>query len=419
MAGNSIFIAKRKNERTHVLLRAYRREALAKVNYDFTPDALDKLLLAQDPESFVYAVSDFHPLSLFPLCEREAKTRPRKQTVRQFRADCKSFYESIDGAVLMEECTGLKDDGTELNKSSLKRAVREFDAVRNGAFLCYLSDNAFTEDDYVVAEPVQDWIAAKAFVSNIIRFQAYLGNDAVDLDFEDMPAHNGCWIYGKSFDRNIRERARQFSYNPGWHGGNAGEAAADLFDPETVSSSNPLLSKYLDQRDEGPTKRLRNSIHIRFKAAQGIFGEPLSLFAKGRKSVTDRSLYLVADLDCPAMEIALDYINALLLTTEGLRSENDAALGWEADYIASALNEADRPGVTFYSQWARLVYYAAFHPQHVKAGVCKNCGRPMLNHTGRKLRQFCRPSCRTAYYNAHMGEAAMTKLAGCESSCTA
>lgn len=402
MAGNGIFIAKQKNERTHVFLRAYRREALAKVDYVFSADVLDKLLLAQDPESFTYAVSDFYPLSFEPLCKREMKTRPRKQTVRQFRANYESFYEFIDEAVLMEEYTGVKDDGTELNKSSLKRAVKEFDAVRNGNFLHYLSDNAFAENDYVVVEPVQDWTAAKAFVSNIILFQAYIGNEAVSLDFDEVTTHNGYWIYGKAFDKRIRERVKQFTYNSEWRNETVGETLMDLFNSEASSFSNPLLSKYFNWSDRESKNRLRNSAHIHFKAAPSVFGEPLSLFAKGRKAVTDRSLYLVADLDCPEREIARDFIKAVLLTTQGLKSEDGKPLGWEYDY-ASALDEVDKPDVVFHSQWSQLAYEVSFHPQDVKAAVCKNCGRPMLNRTGSKLRQFCRPSCKTAYSNAHRG----------------
>lgn len=402
MAGNGIFIAKQKNERTHVFLRAYRREALDKVDYSFSADALDKFLLAQDPESFTYAVSDFYPLSLEPLCKREMKTRPRKQTVKQFRANCESFYEFIDDAVLMEEYTGVKDDGTELNKSSLKRAVKEFDAVRSGNFLHYLSDNAFAENDYVVAEPVQDWTAAKAFVSNIILFQAYIGNEVVSLDFDEVTTHNGYWIYGKAFDKRIKERVKQFTYNSEWRNETVGEMLVDLFNSETAYFSNPLLSKYFDWKDKEQKNRLRNSAYIHFKAAPSVFGEPLSLFAKGRKAVTDRSLYLVADLDHPEKEIARDFIKAVLLTTQELKSENNKPLGWEYDY-ASALDEPSNPDVVFHSQWSQLIYEVAFHPQDVKAAVCKNCGRPMLNRAGSKLRQFCRPSCKTAYSNAHRG----------------
>ena len=405
MAGNGIFIAKRKRERTHVYLRAYRREALAKADYAFSIDSLDKFLLAQDPESFTYAVSDFYPLSLEPLCKRETKSRPRKQTVKQFRANCESFYEFIDEAVLMEEYTGVKDDGTELNKSSLKRAAKEFDAVRNGNFLHYLSDNAFADNDYVLAEPVQDWTAAKAFVSNIVLFQACIGDKTKSLDFNEMTTHNGYWIYGKAFDKRIKERVKQFTYNSEWRNETVGEMLGELRKSDFEHYTDPLFSKYLKWDSSKMLNHLQNSEHIRFKAAPSVFGEPLSFFAKARRAVTDRSLYMVADLDCTEREIALDYINALLVTTQELKSENGKALGWETDYVDSALNEADRPGVTFYSQWARLVYEVAFHPQDVRATVCKNCGRPMLNRTGSKLRQFCRPSCRTAYSSEHKGDA--------------
>ena len=400
MAGNNIFIAKQKNKRTHVFLRAYRQEALAKVDFAFSTDTLDKFLLAQDPESFTYAVSNFYPLSLEPLCKRELKTRPRMQTVKQFRANCDSFYEAIDEVVLMEEYTGVKDNGIEINKASLKRAVKGFDAIRNDSFLRYLSDNAFAENDYVIAEPVQDWTAAKAFVSNIILFQAYIGNKAVSPTSDEVALHNGYWLFGKVFDERITERVKQFVYNPEWRNKTARDTPTDLFSSETANFSNPLLSKYFDWSDEDSKNHLRNSTHIHLKATPSIFGEPFSFFPKAHKAVTDRSLYLVADLDCSEIEIAHDFINAVLLTTQKLKSEKNVPLGWKSDFTVAA-EQADKPRTIFLSQWSQLVYEVAFHPHDVKATVCKNCGRPMLNQPGSKPRQFCRPSCRTAFAANH------------------
>ncbi len=400
MAGNDIFIAKRKDERTHVFLRAYRREVLEGVDFAFSADSLDRFLLAQDPEAFTYAVSDFYPLSLEPLCKRETKSIPRKQTVKQFRDICENFYELIDEAVLMEEYTGVKDNGAELNKSSLKRAVKEFDAMRNDNFLHYLSSNAFADDDYVIAEPVQDWTAAKAFVSNIVLFQACFESETDGLKFDEVATHNGYWIYGKAFDKRIKERVKQFTYNSEWRAETVGETIADISKPESEHFSDPLLSKYFQFEANGHTNRLRNSQYVRFKTAQRISDEPLSLFAKGRRAVTDRSLYITADLERSEKEIAHDFMKAVLLTTQELKSEDGKPLGWEYD-LTTAAEQADRPGTVFHSQWARIVYETAFHPGDVKAATCKNCGRPMLNQPGSKPRQFCRPSCRTAFAIAH------------------
>ena len=405
MIGNSIFIAKRKNERAHVYLRAYRRETLAKVDYAFSSDSLDKLLLAQDPESFTYAVSDFFPLSLEPLCTCETKSMPRKQTVKQFQANCESLYEFIDETVLIEEYTGVKDNGAELNKSSMKRAVKKFDAVRDGKFLRYLDDNAFSDNDYVIAEPVQDWTAAKAFMSNIVLFQAYSNNEAEELDFDEVATHNGYWVYGKAFDKRIKERVKQFTYNSAWRNETVGEMVRDIRKSDYACCSSPLLSKYFNWDTHAinsgkDVNRLQNSNHIYFKTAQSVFGEPLSFFPKARRAVTDRSLYLVADLDCSEIEIAHDFVNAVLLTTQNLKSEKNVPLGWKSDFTVAA-EQADKPRTIFLSQWSQLVYEVAFHPHDVKATVCKNCGRPMLNQPGSKPRLFCRPSCRTAFAANH------------------
>lgn len=93
-------------------------------------------------------------------------------------------------------------------------------------------------------------------------------------------------------------------------------------------------------------------------------------------------------------------MNAVLTTTRDLASEDGSPLGWEYDFSAGAA-QSEAPGVRFHSQWARLVYEAAFHPKEVRAAVCKHCGRPMLNQPGGKARQFCCPSCKTAHCVAH------------------
>ena len=180
----------------------------------------------------------------------------------------------------------------------------------------------------------------------------------------------------------------------------ARDTPTDLFSSETANFSNPLLSKYFDWSDEDSKNHLRNSTHIHLKATPSIFGEPFSFFPKAHKAVTDRSLYLVADLDCSEIEIAHDFVNAVLLTTQKLKSEKNVPLGWKSDFTVAA-EQADKPRTIFLSQWSQLVYEVAFHPHDVKATVCKNCGRPMLNQPGSKPRQFCRPSCRTAFAANH------------------
>ena len=405
MAGQNIFIAKRKNERTHVFLRAYRKEALSDIDCAFSADSLDKLLLAQDPESFANAVSSFRPLTIEPLCKMEAKSRPRKWTVVNFRDEYEACYEPVDEAILIEELTGVKGDMRELNKSSLKRIAKGLDATRDDSFIRHLSDNAFADDDYVIAEPVLDWTTAKAFVGNIVLFQAYLGNETRRLDFSEVTTHNGNWVFGKAFDKRVEERVKQFVYNSYWRTETVRGMLRDSLRSDQAHSSDPLLSKYFDwslhSMDNGKgVNRLRNSEHIYLKNAQQISGERLPLFAKARTAVFDRSLYLTADIDCSERVLAQDFIRAVLLTTQELVSENGVKLGWEYD-LSAAADQADRPKVIFRSQWAQLVYDVAFHPQDTKAVVCKNCGRPMLNQQSSRFRQFCRPSCRTSYSAAH------------------
>lgn len=382
MAKKNIFIAKWKGEQTHVFLRAYRREALRNVDYSFSSDYSDELLLAQDPESFICAVGNFHPLSLKPLCKQEELFVPRMRTVKEFDADFERLYEPIDAAVLMEDLTGVRDDGAELNKSSLRRAAKEFDAVKDGGFMHYLKHCAFAEDDYVVAEPVRDWVFAKAVLSNIVLFQVYYGVVDDESVLAAIARRNGCWVFGKAFDKREEERAKLLT--------------AKL----TAVAASPLQCRYFDMAQGAEGAALRNALRVRLKSADQLKDDPLSLFTNGRRAVVERAAYLVADADRPGKEIARDFVNGVLLTTQELRSENGEPLGWEYDY-ASALDETDGPAAVFHSQWARLVYEVAFHHGDVKASVCKNCGRPMLNQPVSKPRQFCRPSCKTAYCVAH------------------
>lgn len=401
MAGSNIFIAKRKGQRTHVFLRAYRKEALEGVEYTFNAEGVDRLLLAQDPESFAYAVASFYPLSLEPLCKLEANKQPRKQTVRSFRSSSQSTYEFIDESVLMEEFTGIKDDGTELNKSSLKRAAKDLDALRDGNFERFLAENAFADTDYVVVEPVLDWTAAKALVGNIVLFQAYSNADVDSLDFDEVATHNGYWVYGKAFDKRIKERAKQFTYNAAWRKETVGGMIAEAFDPDSQYCNDPLLSQYFNWDNHinsaNDMNHLKNSEHIFFKGAESISGQALSLFAKARREVVDRSLYLVADLSCTEEEIAHDFVAAVCKTTQQLSSRKEGKpLGWDYDLSVGA-DQAATPKPVFHSQIAELIYDVAFHDEGLQAAVCKNCGRPMLNQAGTKPRQFCRASCKTTY----------------------
>lgn len=403
MTNNSIFIAKRKSERTHVFLRVYQKSELENPDYAFDIASVDKLLLAQDPESFIDAVSEFYPLCLKPLCKRECIRRPRLVEVREFRANAQGFYGRVDGSLLIEEYTGLKDDGTEINKNSLKRAIEKHDAMRDENILQYLESNDFADTDLIVVEPVQDWTAAKAILSNLVLSQAYLTASAAGLNFDEVTTHNGYWVYGKPFDKRINERVKQFTYNSFWKTETAGELLADAFRRDSAFSANPLLSKYIRREvhalNVGADESwLRNSEHILLKTSPRISGEALSLFKKARKAVIDRSIYLTADARLDDETIAVDFIRAIVNTTRELTSEDEEPLGWEHDDVAAAINRANRATI-FHSQWARLVYDTAIHEEGVKPTVCKHCGRPMLNHTGCKLRQFCRFSCKTKHCN--------------------
>lgn len=405
MASSNIFIAKRKGQRAHVFLRAYRKEALENVEYTFNADGVDKLLLAQDPESFTYAVAGFYPLSLEPLCELEISKQPRKQTVRSFRDVAKKYYEFIDESILMEEFTGIKDDGTELNKSSLKRAAKDLDAMREDNFERFLVENAFSDADYVVVEPVLDWTAVKALIGNIVLFQAFSNADADSLNFDEVATHNGYWVYGKAFDKCIKERVKQFIYNAAWRQETVGGAIAEVFDSTSQYCNNPLLSQYFDweihKLNAGSNKNhLRNSDHFCFKGSESVSGQALSLSAKARREVIDRSLYLVADLSCSEHEIAHDFVSAVIKTTLELRSHKERKpLGWEYDFSVGADQDAT-PKPMFKSQISELIYDVTFHNEHLQAAVCKNCGRPMLNQVSTKPRQFCRASCKTTYFTA-------------------
>jgi hypothetical protein len=409
MANGNIFIAKRKGQRTHVFLRAYRKEALEDVEYTFNADGVDKLLMAQDPESFAYAVASFYPLSLEPLCAIEINKLPRKQTVQSFRNSAQNVYEFIDEALLMEEFTGIKDDGTELNKSSLKRAAKDFDAMRGGNFERFLIENAFSDFDYVVAEPILDWTAAKALLSNIVLFQAFANADANSLNFDEIATHNGYWVYGKVFDKRIKERVKQFVYNASWRNETVGGLIAEVFDPTSQYCNDPLLSQYceweLHKLNVTNNKcRLKNSEHICFKGAQSINGQALSFFAKARREVVDRSLYLVADLSCSEPELAHEFASAVIKTTMELKSyKKGKPLGWEYDFSVS-VEQAATPKPIFYSQIAELIYDVAFHKENLQSVVCKGCGRPMLNQVSTKPRQFCRASCKTTYCTAHKAD---------------
>lgn len=63
--------------------------------------------------------------------------------------------------------------------------------------------------------------------------------------------------------------------------------------------------------------------------------------------------------------------------------------------------ERSAPKATFHSQWSELLYETAFHSNELEAGLCKNCGRPMLVRTHGKKRMFCSNSCRTQFYSPH------------------
>lgn len=399
MAANDIFIAKRKGARSHVFIRAYKRGALEAADCSLAPESLDQLLLAQSPESFVYAVAAFLPLSPEPLCKAEVSRWPRLMTVRQYAKRRKALFEPIDEAVLLEECTGLKDGGSELNKSSLHRAAITFDAERDGSFDQYVSDNAFDDDDVVVIEPVLDWAAARALASNMVLFQALLENSKVT------PDSAGPGPYGNWLEKGAGDRIRQFSYNPAWRSRESlGKYALDGLLGGSDADGAPWLAGYFDfsaSSQDGPNGgvKLKGSDYVRFKGAASISGEKLPFTSKARKQVIDRSLYLVADPAPDVRQLARDFMGAVLTATQERTSLNGKPLGWSFDY-GSAAEQPAAPSVVFHSQGARLLYEAAFHGPEFMSAVCKNCGRPMLNRAGSKPRQFCSASCKTTYSNA-------------------
>lgn len=341
---SGLFIAKRKGERSHVFLRIYHHKALVAPDYAFSMDSLDDLLLAYTPERFIRAVNHFFPLSLSSLNEREngacSRVRPAGELLD---GGLEGLFEPIDKAVLADELACIND---KLNKSSLARAAKEFDAMRDGALSHYLKGNAPIDDYCVVAEPVRDWVFAKTILSEIVRCQSYASHTTDAL--------------GLKRPRTSPPLA----------------ANCELANVELV---NPLLSLYFISHSAGRTSKMRHSRCIHLESAGG-------------------TLWLVGEDELCDFENVCDFVDAILSTTRELKSAGGHPLGWNDDELAAtALAERERPGVRFLSQWAGLVYGVAFHPRDVKAAICKNCGRAMLNRKGKKLRQFCRPSCKTAY----------------------
>ena len=340
---SGLLIAKRKGEQSHVFLHVCHRKALAKPSYAFSMDSLDDLLLAYTPEQFIRAVEHFSPLSLSPLSERENEVCPRVHPADELLdGGLEEQFEPIDKAVLADELACIND---KLNKSSLARAAKEFDAAKSGALAYYLSGCAPIDDYCVVVEQVRDWVFAKTILEEIVRCQAY--------------ASHMTDVLGLKKPRTSVPLA----------------ANCELANVELV---NPLLSIYFKRHWAGRTATMRHSRCIHLDSAGG-------------------TLWLVGEDELCDFENACDFVDAILSTTRELKSAGGRPLGWSDNDFAAALDEGERLAVRFLSQWAALVYGVAFHPCDVKSAVCKNCGRAMLNRKGKKLRQFCRPSCKTLY----------------------
>lgn len=171
-----VFVARKNQQRSHVLLRALRREALDGCEWAYSCESVNKLLLARNPEDLVLAAEGLFPLSLNPLSKEEAGSYPRVQTVRQFKLDHEKLYKPVSGESLAHELAMLKEDASKVNMSSLRRLTDSSDAMQAEGFLRFLEGAGYEDDDIVVAEPVQDWLVAKTLLGIIVLSQARTNN---------------------------------------------------------------------------------------------------------------------------------------------------------------------------------------------------------------------------------------------------
>ena len=399
MINEKVFLAKRKGERTHAYIRLCRKTQVLDKETSVSAETLNEFLLARDPEEFTRSISAFGPLFYSPICKREISDVPRISTVAEFRDSFERRYESPNAEILLEEFTGLKYNWSEENKSATDRTCKTFDALKNNGLLNYLTSE-MNDDDFVVVDTVLDWRTAQTLASCVLLSKAYLDRATAGIGFEEKTVHFGYWMIKPSLLGKKEARpVKQIGFNPGWAEETAiRQLKADL--SKDSGSNNPLLYLFSSFPNTGSALdawQLKGSAYIKIKGAESLKGIPLPLLNKARQTVVDRSLFFVADSGCSEETIAKDLLRSILQTTSDLSSAKDGdSLGWSFDY--SLIREGSSgPTPVFGSQFARIIYFAAFHGPRYKAEVCWNCERPMLCDTNNKPRHFCRTSCTNAY----------------------
>lgn len=380
-----VFLAKKRHWHSHVLLRALRRESLDRREWAFSMEGFNELMLAKTPEGFVHATEGLFPLSLNPLGQEEADYFPRAQTVRQFKRDCGIMYEPISKTELAHELATLKDDVSSQNQSSLKRLAGSSDAMRGGAFLRFLEMAEYEDDEVVVAEPVQDWLVAKTLLGTIVAFQACLNHAEHKKTLENLPRSDGWRAFEGSEHCDAEQRARPLAYN---------SESLRLVEAG-LPPDGGLLTVHFDL--EAGT--MRGSEHVGLLCGDELPSKAKSIYGEWEKEAIDRTLFLGASATLTETQLASDFICSLLATARNAKSIDGQPIGWNLDY-SSAVMERSAPKATFHSQWSELLYMTAFHSDELEAGLCKNCGRPMLVRTHGKRRMFCSDSCRTKFYSS-------------------
>lgn len=389
-----IFVAKKKNRRSHVLLRALRRESLDRREWAFSMEGFNELMLAETPESLVLAAEGLFPLSLNLLGQEEAGSFPRAQTVRQFKRDCGTMYEPISKTELAYELATLKEDVSNPNQRSLKRLAANSDAVRGGAFLRFLETAEYEDDDVVVAEPVQDWLVAKALLWAIVTFQARLNHAENKEALENLP-RSGRWRALEGSEHwDAEQRVRPFAYN---------SESLRLVAAGHLPPDGGLLAVHFDLE----TGTMRGSEHVGLLYGDELPSKAKSIYGEWENEAIDRTLFLGASATLTEDQLASDFIRSLLATARNAKSIDGQSIGWSLDY-SSAVMERSAPRATFHSQWSELLYETAFHSNELEAGLCKNCGRPMLVRTHGKKRVLCSDSCRTKF-SSHRKEMQTTE----------
>ena len=389
-----IFVAKKKNRRSHVLLRALRRESLDRREWAFSMEGFNELMLAETPESLVLAAEGLFPLSLNPLGQEEAGSFPRAQTVRQFKRDCGTMYEPISKTELAYELATLKEDVSNPNQRSLKRLAANSDAVRGGAFLRFLETAEYEDDDVVVAEPVQDWLVAKALLWAIVTFQARLNHAENKEALENLPRSGGWRALEGSEHWDAEQRVRPLAYN---------SESLRLVAAGHLPPDGGLLAVHFDLE----TGTMRGSEHVGLLYGDELPSKAKSIYGEWENEAIDRTLFLGASATLTEDQLASDFIRSLLATARNAKSIDGQSIGWSLDY-SSAVMERSAPRAAFHSQWSELLYETAFHSNELEAGLCKNCGRPMLVRTHGKKRVLCSDSCRTKF-SSHRKETQTTE----------